>query len=497
MTIQDTRCAPNDPLRQPARRAGADVRVGKPVYREQYERRFGPMGINSNDDDGHDHGATMTPTPNRQTQSRLRSSAKPPKKAKYYGPLSSNNMTEDYTISSNNASNKSSPSRGLSTIHGRSLSKSPTATMIPMRRRNSCATSSTQKPMIISYPRAVLRFIDEYASVPEMTGKAPTTFFYYMILILSVQRLNPTKYNDICKRRVSNFQQMWKAVKSLKNCFSVAFSKPQPRQRILRHRSGIHPSRVGIHRAATRSWVHDVSLFHRIRARPPRGYKASSSFFENMADDANHPSGSGNGSSNSKDGYEDYFVDELPKLRTWWFFTSTGQALGTVLGPAASNKDALNYIMGSILLFYDTRASLYSNLSEIPQILESNEAKEGEIRLDKVFIFRILSFFVYLPGIVVTFILVSIKANDFIRDNNGDFITQVEGQLHMLLGLHSSISKLCKGKHSSLVTEQYFLDEKDPPSSASWKRSKTSLVAKRTYRSMDSTTTPGGRDAWK
>ncbi|GEQ72470.1 hypothetical protein JCM33374_g6157 [Metschnikowia sp. JCM 33374] len=586
--------------------------------REQYERRFGPMGINSNDDDGHDHGHDHDPNAEPPNTKPFKITGETTEKGeKYYGPLSSNNMTEDFdTISSNNASNKSSSAAGLkhhswtsdpfkiadsdhdsdaSSEPGHYTQKEPLPWVVARDEsveRNLMALKALVRNFFdtktydyfISEGK-VLRFIDEYASVPEMTWEgADDLLLLHMILILSVQRLNPTKYNDICKRRVSNFQQMWKAVKSLKKSLFRGFSK-------LRHNL-VNESYVTvqayilctewefIEQRYEESWS---MMFHCCSIAYALGLhvvtKASSSFFENMADDANHPSGSGNGSSNSKDGYEDYFVDELPKLRVWFALRNLNSQMCSILGrpnpimiqvnhvslPTTSvsnvedaeklnnltnsqlksglsecirlsnsnmiesflskvsmdnvltinlqfteeidkltyylspqyessindvvkkidtltdmpttvtrkdvlvdlvvlhvnrvkllepfldqsppNKDALNYIMGSILLFYEHTCELVSEFvkSEIPRILESNEAKEGEIRLDKVFIFRdpFFSSFIY-QGIVVTFILVSIKANDFIRDNNGDFITQVEGQLHMLLGLHSSISKLVK-----------------------------------------------------
>ena len=425
----------------------------------------------------------------------------------------------------------------------------------------------------------IVRFLDEYDLIPDLTWEnCDDLLLLHMILIISVQRLNPTKYNELFLPKVANFQQMWKAIRPIKKRLFRGFSK-------LRHNL-MNEAFVTvqayilctewefIEQRYEESWL---MMFHCCSIAFALGLHVVSKLSELSFDSlVNSNQGS---ESALKDGYDDYFTDELPKLRVWFALRNLNSQMCSILGrpnpimiqvnhvslPVTSisnvedaqklnnltnlqlklglsecirllnsnmiesflkkismdnvwtinqqfseeidklsyylspqyenlidgvvkkidtltdmpttvtrkdilvdlivlhvnrvkllepfldqlppSKPALNYIMGSILLFYEHTCELVSEFvkSEIPRILESDEAKEGEIRLDKVFIYRdpFFASFIY-QGIVVTFILISLKANDFIHENNGDFISQVEGQLHMLLGLHSSISKLVK-----------------------------------------------------
>ncbi|KAM9925241.1 hypothetical protein OXX59_003975 [Metschnikowia pulcherrima] len=565
--------------------------------REEFQRKLGKAA----EDTDSDHSSTGSfPIKGETTE----------KGEKYYGPLSSNNMTEDFDKISNNNSKIDSASAlkhhswtrdpfKIADDDNDSDSSEHRYSQLAQKRplpwlASEGETAERNMQVLKELVRLffdtktydyfisegkIVRFLDEYDSIPDLTWEnCDDLLLLHMILIISVQRLNPTKYNELFSPKVVNFQQMWKAIRPIKKRLFRGFSK-------LRHNL-MNESFVTvqayilctewefIEQRYEESWS---MMFHCCSIAFALGLhvvsKSSESSFDSLV---NSNQGS---ESASKDGYDDYFTDELPKLRVWFALRNLNSQMCSILGrpnpimiqvnhvslPVTSisnvedaqklnnltnsqlksglsecirlsnsnmiesflkkismdnvwtinqqfseeidklsyylspqyensidgvvkkidtltdmpttvtrkdilvdlivlhvnrvkllepfldqsppSKPALNYIMGSILLFYEHTCELVSEFvkSEIPRILESDEAKEGEIRLDKVFIYRdpFFASFIY-QGIVVTFILISLKANDFIHENNGDFISQVEGQLHMLLGLHSSISKLVK-----------------------------------------------------
>lgn len=573
--------------------------------REQYERKLQEHARERERDNEPEHLATGAFKISGETTE---------KGEKYYGPLLSNNMTEDFDkISNSNRKMKSTADlqhhswtsdpfkiaeseNDSDTTSEEDLLRNSETFPLPWvvgekqsREQNLGALKALVRDFFTTKTydyfiseSKVLEFIDEYSENPDTAWECgDDLLLLHMLLILSLQRLSPTTYNEMILPPVANFQYLWKTVKPVQKRLFRGFSR-------LRHNL-LNESYVTvqayilctewefIEQRYEESWS---MMFHCCSIAYALGLhvvtRSSSLSFESLINSTSQNGGE-DGEEKSKDGYDDYYTDELPKLRVWFALRNLNSQMCSILGrpnpimlqvnhvslPMTSisnvedaralnnltnsqlklgvsecirlsnsnmiesflkkitmeevwtingqfseeidklsyylssqyenlingvvktidsltdmpttitrkdvlidlvvlhvnrvkllepfvdmlppNKDALNFIMGSILLFYEHTCELVSEFvkSEIPRILQSDEAKEGEIRLDKVFVYRdpFFASFIY-QGIVVTFILISLKAKDFIQENNGDFITQVEGQLHMLLGLHTSILKL-------------------------------------------------------
>ncbi|OBA21860.1 hypothetical protein METBIDRAFT_10783 [Metschnikowia bicuspidata var. bicuspidata NRRL YB-4993] len=567
---------------------------------------------------------------------------------KYYGPLLANNMTEDFDKIASGASGgdpgvplqhhrwTSDPFRiadsdGDGDSDASSGSRPHNAHTQPLPwlvdpAAHPAANVRVIKALVHSFfetkaydyfisEARVVRAVDEHACGTHLDGAGDgdgggDLLLLHMVLMLALQRLGLAQYNGLFRPAVAGFAPMWRATRSVQKRLFRGFSR-------LRHNLA-NESYVTVQAyilCAEWEFVEQryeeawAMMFHCCAIAYALGLhvvsKATSLLYEPQAyGDKQAPPARGLPATRSKDGYDDFYADELPKLRVWFALRNLCSQMCLILGrpnpimvqvnhvslPVAStcnvedaraldsltstllklglsecvrlsnsnmidsflaqlsmdsvwainaqfgaeidklsyylgllyqahidgvvkkidpltdmpatvtrrdvlvdlvvlhvnrvkllqpsvarpvpHNDALNYIMGSILLFYEHTCELVSEFvkDEVPRILECADAAGAaaanaeDIRLDKVFVFRdpFFASFIY-QGMVVTYILISTKAHYFIQESSGAFVDQLEALLHTLLGLHSSIAKLVRENihlwsRSNLILMRKILD---------------------------------------
>lgn len=108
---------------------------------------------------------------------------------------------------------------------------------------------------------------------------------------------------------------------------------------------------------------------------------------------------------------------------------------------SGASKLSLGLITESIICFVDYTCEFvqeYVN-KEVPQFLDENGKLITEDRIDKVFLlkFPFVSAFIY-QGIIVLFILLSSKGNEFVDNASIDFLNKIDYKINLLLDITCS-----------------------------------------------------------
>lgn len=293
---------------------------------------------------------------------------------KYYGPLSSNNMMQDFNELSNNNLNRlssmdslrdhtwttdsfklsedSTDASSMSTEEMRFMSlkkKLPVFTEPSELKSDSASVISGLVKYLFdlrSYDyfiseNRILNFIESYPTIRDEDWEDDDyVLLLHMLLLLAVQRLNPTKFNEYFDPPVDNFEELWKRIGPFKKRLIKGFSE-------LRHNL-INESYVTVQayiicveweftmQRFEESWS---MLFHCCSIAYALGLHVVTKGSEKKN---RSPTSSASGGMTTERNtqltieddslVDEYFTDELPKLRVWLALRNLSSQLSSILG---------------------------------------------------------------------------------------------------------------------------------------------------------------------